>query len=361
MLKLEGQTEINAKTKKASKKADFVQSAFRLVCVALLIALPGLSLLSCSGGEVRPDKVMLENSKSGNPKITNYNLGIAARAVHDATYGSADYKIGPEDLLEISIFQVKEMTSTVRVSGNGYIGLPLAGRIKASGHTVSGLEDVIAKKLDRYLQHPTVSVFIKEYRSQPISVVGAVKTPKVYYAKGMTRLLDVLSMAGGLTPTAGNVCIVEQVSRDGKCQHKSVIDLDHLLAKGDARLDIPLEAGDIVDVPEGGVFFIDGGVKAPGSYSIKGTTTLTQAVTMAKGFLFEAEKNDIKIYRDDGRPRRKVIRVKYSQIIDGKRPDIVLKDKDIIVVPRNGFKAVLKGISTSLTFGAFNVGKYSFY
>ncbi len=358
MLKLTGKTKIKAKK---SKIADFGQTVSRLICATVLFALPVFFLLSCSSGEVRPDKVMLQNSKAGNPKVTSYNLGIAARAVRDATYGSRDYKIGPEDLLEVSIFQVKEMTSTVRVSGNGYIGLPLAGRIKAGGHTVSGLEDVIAKKLGRYLQNPTVSVFIKEYRSQPISVVGAVKTPKVYYARGTTHLLDVLSMAGGLTPTAGNVCIVEQVSPEGQCMHKTVIDLDHLLAKGDARLDIPLEAGDIVDVPEGGVFFIDGGVKAPGSYQIKGTTTLTQAITMAKGLEFEAMKDSIKIYRDDGKTKRKVIHVKYSQIINGKRPDIVLQDKDIIVVPRNGFKAILKGISTSLTFGAFNVGKYSFY
>ena len=351
------------KTKIKTKRfetADFSKTAFRVFCMAVLFALPAL-LLSCSHGEVHPDNIMLQNSKAGNPKVDNYNLRIAAKAVHDAANGPSDYRIGPEDLLEISVFQVKEMSNTVRVSGNGYIGLPLAGRIKAGGQTVSGLEDLVAKKLGHYLQKPTVSVFIKEYRSQPISVLGAVKTPKVYYATGSTHLLDVLSMAGGLSPTAGNVCIVEKVSTDGRTGHKTVIDLERLLSKGDTRLDIPLEAGDIVNVPEGGVFFINGGVGASGSYPIKGTTTLTQAITMAKGLSFEAMKDSIKIYRDDGKPQREVIPVKYSQILDGKRPDITLQDRDIIVVPRNGFKAILKGISTSLTFGAFNVGKYSFY
>ena len=344
------------------KTGDIVQTASRFFLMTALLALSGF-LLSCSHGEVNTESIMLQNSKGGNPKVESYNLKIAARGVRDAAGGTvnADYKIGPEDLLEISFFQVKEMNTTVRVSGNGYIAIPLAGRIKASGHTVSGLENVIGKKLDRYLQNPTVSVFIKDYRSQPISVLGAVRKPKIYYATGSTHLLDVLSMAGGLSPTAGNVCIVEKFSSAGQPEHKTVIDLDRLLSKGDIREDIPLEAGDIIDVPEGGMFFVDGAVKAPGSYHIKGATTLTQAITMAKGLSFEAIKGDIKIYRDEGKPKRKVIAVNYSDIINGKARDVKLQDKDIIIVPSNGLKKILKGISTSLSIGMFNIGKYTYY
>ncbi len=355
------------KRKKKTKKekfetAKFIRTNFRFFFLSIFLAFSSL-LLSCSHGEVHPDNIMLQDKKAGNPKVESYNLKLAARGIRDASGGTinSDYTIGPEDLLEINIFQVKEMDTTVRVSGNGYIGLPLAGKVKASGHTVSGLENLIAKKLDRYLQTPTVSVFIKEYRSQPIAVLGAVKTPKIYYATGSTHLLDVLSMAGGLSPTAGNVCIVERVSPSGKPQKKTVIDLERLLAKGDTRLDIPLESGDIVNVPEGGVFFVDGAVGAPGSYPIKGATTVTQALTMAKGLSFEAMKDSIKIYRDDGKPKREVIAVNYNKIISGKSPDITLEDKDIIVVPKNGFKAILKGISTSLSIGMFNIGKYSYY
>ena len=338
------------------------QKALFRVCMAVLLALSGL-LQSCSRGEVRPEDVMLKNNQAVNPQVSNYNLQLAARGIHNAQFGPAsnDYKVGPEDLLEISVFQVSEMTNTVRVSGNGYIGLPLCGQIKASGHTVSGLENLIAKKLDHYLQSPTVSVFIKEYRSQPISVLGAVKKPQVYYVTGSTHLLDVLSMAGGLTADAGNVCIVERVSGSDVPQQQTAIDLGRLLGKGDMQLDIPLKAGDIVNVPEGGVFFVDGAVGSPGSYPIKGSTTLTQALTMAKGLSFEAIKDNIKIYRDNGKPKRDVIAVNYNQILNGKSPDINLQDKDIIIVPRNGFKAIIKGISTSLSIGMFNIGKYSGY
>ncbi len=341
------------------KRTNSRKKIFFHISMVLLIAFSVL-LLSCSRGEVRPEDVLVKNNQTGNTQVSKYNRQLAARAIQAARSGpsSSDYSIGPEDLLEISVFQVDEIARTVRVSGNGYIGMPLIGRVKAAGLTSSGLETFLAKKLGRYLQSPMVSVFIKEYRSQPISVIGAVKTPKVYYATGSTHLLDVLAMAGGLAPEAGNVCVVERVASEGKSQKQIVIDLTRLLGKGDISLDIPLKAGDVINVPEGGVFFVDGGVRAPGSYPIKGASTLTQAITMAKGFGFEAEKDKINIYRDNGKSKRDVIPVNYNDIINGKVKDIYLQDRDIIIVAKSGFKSLIKGISTSLSFGGFGLSRY---
>ena len=326
-------------------------SAFMVLCAALA---------SCSSGNVKPDQVILQNSQNaGNPMVAKYNMQIAAGGMQEMKGRGPmrDYKIGPEDLLDINVFEVKEMTAEVRVSGNGYIGMPLAGQIKAAGLTASQLETCIEKKLKRYLQEPTVSVFVKEYRSQPISVLGAVKFPKVYYVTGQMHLLDVLSMAGGLTPDAGNVCIVQKSSGPGHGQKQTVIDLEQLLAKGHAELNIPIYTGEIVNVPAGGTFFVDGAVKAPGAFPIRGKTTITQAITMAKGLEFEAVKSDIKIFRDTGQADRKVIAVNYESIMKGKTPDIMLQDKDVIVVPKNGFRALIKGLSTTIGIGSFSLGK----
>src|SRR4030043_1786992 len=110
-----------------------------------------------------------------------------------------DYKIGPEDLLEISVFEEEKLNKTVRVSSQGNINLPLLGILRVKGLTANELEREIRDLLaEKYLQDPNVNVFIKEYRSQRISVIGAVEKPGVFEVTGQKTILDILAMAGGL-------------------------------------------------------------------------------------------------------------------------------------------------------------------
>ncbi|MDA8388598.1 MAG: polysaccharide export protein [Nitrospiraceae bacterium] len=330
-----------------------------MLIYVLIALLPAVA--SCARGGMRTEQDLMQNSKnSGNRLVDKYNLQIAALGGMQNAAGhgpDADYEIGPQDLLDISVFEVKEMTNTVRVSGNGYIGMPLVGRIKAEGLTSVQLEDLIARKLRRYLQDPTVSVFIKQYRSQPISVLGAVRAPKIYYVTGQMHLLDMLAMAGGLAPDAGNVCIVQSVG-SGKDPKQTVVNLEELLNKGHAGLNIPVYGGQIVDVPRGGMFFVDGAVHKPGSFRIEGNTTLTQAISMADGFAYSAVKSNIRIYRATGTAKRKMLAVNYESILKGKSPDLALQDRDVIIVPENGFKSFLRGFSTFIGMGPFSVGRY---
>jgi polysaccharide export outer membrane protein len=271
-----------------------------------------------------------------------------------------DYKIGPEDLLEINVFQVKELKTIVRVTSEGYIKFPMVGKIKASGMTVSELEDYISKKLERYIVEPLVSVFVKEYRSQQITVLGAVKNPQVYTVTGQKYLVDVLSMAGGLTEEAGDICVIQKVveGASGEVQgiQKIVIDLRELLINGNSSLNIPLSSGDVVHVPKRGVFFVDGAVNNPGSFPIEGKMTLVQAISMAKGLKYEADKSSITIYRDTGKSERELITVNYNDIINGKGADIFIQDKDIIIVPKSGVKNFLKGFVNTIR-GFISFGK----
>lgn len=326
-----------------------------------------LLMASCAGPEIRPEAVLQRHGEKHSPllsrQLTENSSSVAAIESRRGA-PATDYVVGPEDLLEISVFQVDELKNTVRVNSKGFINLPLAGALDVRDLTVSELEGLIAEKLQVYLEEPTVSVFVKEYRSQRISVLGSVKEPRVHYVSGQTYLLDLISLSGGLTPEAGNYCIVQKGNpanpdSDEQGAERLVIDLEELLVKGQLDLNIPLGSGDIIHVPPSGIFFVDGAVNGPGSFQLKGKTMMTQAISMAKGFAYEADSSDIKIYRDDGggNKERELLTVNYNSVINGKQSDVELLDKDIVIVPRSGVKNFLKGISTSLSMGFFRLGK----
>lgn len=117
--------------------------------------------------------------------------------------GVSEYRIGPQDLLEISVFQVAELNRTVRVNSSGDISLPLVGVMRAGGRTVQELEADIAKSLEaKFLQNPQVTVFVKEFTSQRVTLEGAVKKPGIYPLTGRTTLLQAIAMAQGLEQLA---------------------------------------------------------------------------------------------------------------------------------------------------------------
>jgi polysaccharide export outer membrane protein len=109
-----------------------------------------------------------------------------------------DYRIGPEDLLEIQVFGVEQLARTVRVNSFGMVSLPLIGSIPVGGMTAQEAESLLARKLaENYLQDPQVSVFIKEYTNQRVTIEGAVQKPGIYPLRGQTTLLRTLAIAGG--------------------------------------------------------------------------------------------------------------------------------------------------------------------
>ena len=117
--------------------------------------------------------------------------------------GVSEYRVGPQDLIEVSVFQVADLNRTVRLNSAGQVSLPLVGSFKAGGKTVQELEIEIAARLsERYLQNPQVSVFVKEFASQRLTMEGAVKNPGIYPLTGPTSLIQAIAMAQGLDPLA---------------------------------------------------------------------------------------------------------------------------------------------------------------
>jgi polysaccharide biosynthesis/export protein len=116
---------------------------------------------------------------------------------------AAEYRLGSEDLLEISVLGLPEMSRTVRVNARGQISLPLAGTLQAGGMTIEALQEAVAARLrDGFLQDPQVSVFVKEYTSQRVTVDGSVEKPGIYPILGRTSLLQAIALAEGLDPLA---------------------------------------------------------------------------------------------------------------------------------------------------------------
>src|SRR5262245_47373530 len=160
------------------------------------------------------------------------------------TPGSTGYKIGPADVLDISVFKVPELARTVQVDDVGSINLPLLGDVPAAGKTTREVERELATKLGaKYLQSPQVSVAIKEYNSQRVTVEGAVRSPGVHPLKGKTSLLQIVAMSGGLDNTASDATVVVFRYTAGK-RYAARFDLD-AIKKGEAQ-DPPILPGDVV-------------------------------------------------------------------------------------------------------------------
>jgi len=310
-----------------------------------------ISVVACSNKDtIKPSSDTFNTIKAAteNEKRNTLLLEQAIKASPQD-----DYVLGPEDILDIDVYEVEDLKRTVRISPAGFIKLPLVNNIKAAGLTVAELETEIGQKLQQYLQEPAVTIFIKEYRSQRITVLGAVRNPQVQTVTRQKFLLDLLSLSGGLSEDAGDICYVQRGSGT------VIINLNELLIKGNTALNIPVFSEDVINVPKGGVVFVDGAVKGPGSFVMKGTVTLSQIIAMAKGFNDEAIKDQVKIYRNSGTDAMEIIDVDYDKILAENGTDVVLKDKDVVIIPRSTAKFIWYGFVKTLR-GAISFGGVSF-
>ncbi len=249
-----------------------------------------------------------------------------------------EYRIGPKDLLEIKVQEVPELAGLgVRVSENGSITLPLAGNIALTGMTKDEVEKLIARVLiERNLvKNPQVSVFIKEYQSQVVSLIGAVTKPGIYQLVGRVTLLDIISQAGGFKENAADEIFV---LREGKGEAAATIriDLEDLTVNGNPKLNIPLQPGDVINIPADEVIsiFVFGAVRNPGSLQVKKSAriNIVQAIAQAGGLTESGKYSGITIKRTLKDGREENLKVNLMDIIRGKKPNIVLLKGDVVFV-----------------------------
>jgi polysaccharide biosynthesis/export protein len=263
-----------------------------------------------------------------------------------SSFGAQEYQIGKDDLIEVTVFEVQELNVIARVTASGMISIPLVGPIDVAGETTRDLQVKIEESLKaKYINDPHVTVFIREYASQPVSVIGAVKLPGIYQIKGQKYLLDMLALAQGLDHTSAGklIQVIRRASPDSGGPQTITVSTEDLFENGRTELNIPIQAGDVINVLQAGSIFVVGEVTKPGEFVLRQGKDITasQAVALGGGFSRDAKKQQCLIIRLHRDGTKEEIPVNVSKILDGSANDVTLMPNDILFVPASKAKAGL--------------------
>ena len=265
------------------------------------------------------------------------------------------YRIGPGDVLDIRIFNRPQLSrEAVRVEGSGMIRMPLIeAEIQAACQTEGELAKEISTRYAKYYKNLQVDVFIKEYHSRQVAVIGAVNDQSRFELQRRVRLLELLTYAKGPSPRAGQTINIVHSNTSPPC--KKVDDTDASSAfssyklsdvlQGDPKSNPYLEAGDIVTLPEADQVYVVGNVFSPITIALKEPITLTRAIAMAGGLKQDTKKDKIRILRQEaGTTIRKEITVDLSAIEKKSSEDLALLPNDIVDVPTSAGKSFLRSL-----------------
>ena len=339
------------------------------------------------------------------PRQTNDRIKALSANSHAP---SGEYIVGRGDLIAVDVFDVPEISREVRVSQTGTIGLPLLPvRLVVSGLTEIQVEQKIAEVLEAngLVSHPQVTVSVKEKKSKPITIVGAVVRPMVYSADRQVTVLEVLAEAGGISNDASDTVIVsrpDQSSLDSSSEPPEItpadltatpsvatapsnqnasnssasavppplsntitINLNELLEAGDSRNNIVLQGGDIVTVPHAGIVYVLGAVAHPGGFVVtndREQLSTLKALALAGGLNATARKHQAVIIRKDAAGQQHQVIVDLGKVLKQETEDVKLQASDVLYVPQSGSRTALiraaeigLGIGTAITI--FRVGQ----
>lgn len=264
--------------------------------------------------------------------------------------GGPDYRLGPDDQLSITVLQAPELNTTTRISEQGVISLPLLGTVHAGGLTAIELEQALEEQLGRkYIKNPDVTVQVTEVRSHSVSVVGAVQRPGILQVRSSTTLLDVLSLAGGLTPDAGDAVMVLR-NAAGVPVPPIEVKLKALMESRDPSLNVPIYPGDVVNVRDAEIVYVVGAVNKPGAFAMRGNDRLTvlRALALGEGLASTAAKGHAVVVRTGPGGDRVEIPVDLAALLKGKTRDVTLEAHDVLFVPTSGSKVAARATVDAL-------------
>lgn len=250
------------------------------------------------------------------------------------------YRIGPKDLLEIRVFEVPELNIERRVSEEGTVNLPLIGDVPVQGLTDSELAERLKALLEaRYVQRASVAVQVREFRSRPITMMGAVRQPGNLAFSGRWTLMEALGAAGGLTERHGGTIFVMRRAENGLTD-QIAIEVDDLMLRALPEANIPIFSGDVINIPgrvEVTVHCL-GQVARPGALTFTSTQriSLLTAIAQAGGVTNRASRT-VQIQRRERSGQDVILEVDYRRILSGRDPDPELRDGDVIVVRESFF------------------------
>jgi polysaccharide export outer membrane protein len=253
-----------------------------------------------------------------------------------------EYEVGAGDVLEVTVFGNDDLSRICTVQTDGSISFPLLGQVQVAGLTVAEIQRKLTNLLEKdYLVKPQVEVKVREYQSQFVSVVGEVNSPGRKPLRGRTRLIDLLTEAGGFRPTAsGDVIIARTDGGFAEGQRSLAVRITRSSSPSMqdlVNLELPLRNGDIVTALPKAFVTVDGEVSRPGRYPIEADLTVTGAVSLAGG-LTRFGSSNVKLRRTDPESGRvTIVEVDLKDVRNGKKPDVPLLPNDVISVSRRVF------------------------
>ncbi len=264
--------------------------------------------------------------------------------------GPSTYKIGVEDVVEVSVFDAPEMNRKIRIRPDGLISLPLLGNIKLLGLTEAEAQAEITKNLNKFMHNPQVQLFIAEYSAHKVWLVGEIYKPGAYpLSRENYSLIELLSEAGGRKENASGLVVLipatnNEISaqpqnnlialNESKSKYGIEIPYESLIGNTtNAPLQVPLKAGDTIIIPEAGKVQLDGEISAPGSYELPSKMTLMGAIASAGGLTYAADIESIEVIREVGSGQKALITIDLEKIAIKDGTDIRLRDGDLVRVP----------------------------
>jgi polysaccharide export outer membrane protein len=251
---------------------------------------------------------------------------------------STTLRLGTGDLVEISVYGVPELSTKTRVGSTGELYLPLVNYIHVADLTIEEAQSLIEKRLadGGYVRDPHVSILVDEFSSQGVSVLGEVVRPGLYPVLGDRRLVDLITVAGGLTDKAG---------REVTIIHRDQLDKPQIVSLGRTLTDnpdsnVPIFPGDSVEIHRAPIIYVVGDVGRPSGLLVdNGRLTVLQALALAGGANRTAKLNDSRILRKSNGPNGITeTKVQLKKMLEAKTPDIGLEPNDILFVPLSGAK-----------------------
>jgi polysaccharide export outer membrane protein len=283
---------------------------------------------------------------------------VSVQGVYSSRPEDQQYRIGVGDVLDVRVFNKAQFSRDgIRVGGTGTIRLPFVeSEVTAVCQTEAQLATVIAERYKEYLNNPQVDVYIREYNSQPVAVMGAVRSPSRLQLRSRVRLLDLLSYSGGLTENAGRIVQIVHTMPVGTCDaqagpaddNDTVAGAISSYALADTLTGLEtsnpvVNPGDIITIPVADQVFIVGNVVHPSIVLLKEPITITRAIAMAGGLMPDTKKNKVRITRQQaGSPTPTQLFVDLNAIEKRQADDMVLVSGDIVDVPTSEGKRLIK-------------------
>ncbi len=290
------------------------------------------------------------------PETAENELNKNLESMSNIYRSDGEYRLGGGDLIEVSVYGVDKFKHELRINSSGYIHLPLVGDIEVAGKTASEVERELKLRLHPdIIKDPHVSVFIKDYRSQPVFVLGAVRSPGQYQITRQIQLVDIIAMAGGLLPKAADQLTLQrrasksEPASEGAANNPpeiTQVDLKELLVEGNLALNVPIRGGDVINVPEKEVklFYVIGQVNRPGAFALpegEKQFLLTQAIAWAGGPGKTAKlSKGILVRYEEVSGARQEIALDFKKVLNGKRPDVPVQPEDVIFIPGSAAKTI---------------------